>query len=75
MIDINFPQSDLTTEYDDPFTQKQNEAKLQAQAKELLIWIWENHIETNPEACVAILCVGDCYAGVKALLTSRGMYI
>lgn len=73
VIDINFPQSHISNEFNDPYTQRTNEIKLQAQAKELLIWVWENHIETT-DACVAILCIGDCYGGVKALLTSRGMF-
>lgn len=70
VIDINFPHSHLTTEFTDPFTRTTNEATLALQAKELLIWVWENHIELT-EACVSILCIGDCYSAVKALLTSR----
>lgn len=72
MIDINFPQHHITAELNKPFNRKSSEETLSAQTKELLCYIWDNYLETNSNASVSILSVGDCYTGVKQLLTSRG---
>ncbi|CAG8971074.1 hypothetical protein HYALB_00009674 [Hymenoscyphus albidus] len=70
VIDVNFPkeipQNDTT-----PFHQRPTEDDVQQQSKDLLGYLWDNHLAIFPTIPVALLGVGDAYLGIKQLLISR----
>ena len=73
VIDVNFPK-EVPKGNVEPFLENSSEQDIQAQFQELLSYLWDNHLQINPNAPIILLGVGDAYLGIRQLLTSRGKF-
>ncbi|RDL33974.1 Arginase [Venustampulla echinocandica] len=70
VIDINFPREIKPTD-NQPYLPNSTEVDIQQLSKDLLSYLWDNHLQLNISAPIVLLGVGDAYLGIKQLLTSR----
>ncbi|KAF4625043.1 hypothetical protein G7Y89_g13124 [Cudoniella acicularis] len=72
VIDVNLLHRISLPTDGQPWEYKPEEADIQQQAKDLLAYLWDNHLQIMPyPAPITLMGVGDAYLGIKQLLTSR----
>ncbi|KAG9236141.1 hypothetical protein BJ875DRAFT_357559, partial [Amylocarpus encephaloides] len=70
VIDVNIPKK---IEDDDkaPMHDKAPEEDQAQLSRDLLGYLWDNHLQINQDAAIVVMGVGDAYLGIKQLVTSR----
>ncbi|KAJ2901335.1 hypothetical protein MKZ38_001947 [Zalerion maritima] len=73
VMDINVPHYEAKSDDFDATVPRQDAETLQANIRDLMIYLWDNFIQIMPAREIFLMGVGDAYLGVKVLLINRGM--